>query len=198
VASGRVPPGLAAGHLVTSWLNPTGILGGVLAVGTCAYLAACFLCHDAVRLGEPALAEAFRRRALGAGLGTGALALAGIAVLRADAPALFHGLTHRGLPLVVASAVAGVGSLVLLARRWYRTVRVSAAAAVASVLWGWAVAQYPLMLPPGTRYDEVAATRPVLVATLVATAVGAVLLLPSLLWLLMLFGRAEPAADQPG
>ncbi len=191
IGSGRVPPGLAAGDIVTSWLNPTGVLGGVLAVGTCAYLAACFLCHDAVRLGEPEQAEAFRRRALGAGLAVGVLALVGIAVLHADAPVLFHGLTHRALPLVVASALAGVGSLVLLLRRWYRVVRLTAAAAVAAVLWGWAVAQYPVMLPPGTRYDEVAATRSVLVAMLVVTAAGAVLLVPSLLWLLSLFGRPE-------
>ncbi|MGO4759566.1 cytochrome d ubiquinol oxidase subunit II, partial [Streptomyces sp. 2MCAF27] len=34
VASGRVPPGLAAGDLITSWLNPTSLLGGVLAVLT--------------------------------------------------------------------------------------------------------------------------------------------------------------------
>jgi cytochrome d ubiquinol oxidase subunit II len=62
IASDRVPPGLAAGNLITSWLNPTSILGGVLAVGTCAYLAAMYLCHDAERLGWPDLADVFRRR----------------------------------------------------------------------------------------------------------------------------------------
>ena len=64
VASGRVPLGLARGDIVTSWVNPTSFLGGVLAVGTCAYLSAMYLCHDAARLGHPDLAEAFRRRAL--------------------------------------------------------------------------------------------------------------------------------------
>ena len=33
VASGRVPPGIAQGDVITSWLNPTSILAGVLAVG---------------------------------------------------------------------------------------------------------------------------------------------------------------------
>lgn len=56
VASGRVPPGLAAGDLVNSWLAPTSLLGGVLAVGVCAYLAAVYLCDDAVRAGLPELA----------------------------------------------------------------------------------------------------------------------------------------------
>jgi hypothetical protein len=49
IASGRVPSGLARGNLLTSWWNPTSILGGVLAVGTCAYLAAVYLCADARR-----------------------------------------------------------------------------------------------------------------------------------------------------
>ena len=38
VATGRVPPGNARGNLITSWLNPTSLLGGTLAVGVCAYL----------------------------------------------------------------------------------------------------------------------------------------------------------------
>ena len=195
IASGRVPPGLAAGHPFTSWLNPTGVLGGVLAVGTCAYLAACYLCHDAVRLGAADLAEGFRRRALGTGVAVGAVAVGGIAVLGTDAPELFHGLTHRGLPAVLASALAGAASLVLLFRRRYVAVRVAAAVAVAAVLWGWALAQYPFMLPPGTRYPDVAATRSVLDATLVVTAIGTALLLPSLYWLLRLFQGTE--ADLP-
>ena len=40
---------------VTSWLNPTSMLGGVLAVGACAYLAAVYLIADADRAGAPAL-----------------------------------------------------------------------------------------------------------------------------------------------
>jgi cytochrome d ubiquinol oxidase subunit II len=206
IACGRVPPGLAAGHPFTSWLNPTGVLGGVLAVGTCAYLAACYLCHDAVRLGAPKrrltdpaqvpahddLAEGFRRRALGTGVAVGAVAVGGIAVLGTDASELFHGLTHRGLPAVLVSALAGAASLVLLLRRRYVAVRVAAAVAVAAVLWGWALAQYPFMLPPSTRYADVAATRSVLDATLLVTAIGAVLLLPSLYWLLRLFQGTEP------
>ena len=39
VASGRVPAGGIAGDPVDSWINPTSILGGVLAVTMAAYLA---------------------------------------------------------------------------------------------------------------------------------------------------------------
>ena len=194
IASGRVPPGLAAGNIVTSWLNPTSVLGGVLAVGTCAYLAAMYLCRDAERLGHPDLADAFRRRALVTAVVVGAVVLGGIAVLHADAPAVFRGLTHRGLPLVILSAAAGLGSLALLVARRYVLVRPAAAVAVAAVLWGWALAQYPRMLPPKLDYTTAAARPPVLVATLAAVGVGSLLLVPSLGWLYVLFQRSQPAA----
>src|SRR5436190_1933591 len=47
IAAQRVPVGNAAGGLITSWLNPTSILVGVLAVASSAYLAAVYLAADA-------------------------------------------------------------------------------------------------------------------------------------------------------
>ncbi len=47
IASGRVPSGGKAGDPWDSWVNPTSILGGVLAVCLTAYLAAFFLVSDA-------------------------------------------------------------------------------------------------------------------------------------------------------
>ena len=192
IASGRVPAGLAAGNLVTSWCNPTSLLGGVLAVGVCGYLAATYLCHDAVRLDAPDLAEVYRRRALVTAVAVGVVALGGIAVLRADAPALYSGLTHQALPWVLTSAAAGVASLALLTVRRYLLLRATAGLAVAAVLWGWAVAQYPRMLPPDTSYRGDEATHSVLTATLVVSAAGALLLAPSLGWLLALFQGRPP------
>ena len=52
IASGRVPAGGVAGDPWDSWINPTSILGGVLAVTVCAYLAAVYLVWDARRLGH--------------------------------------------------------------------------------------------------------------------------------------------------
>ena len=66
IASGRVPAGGVAGDPWTSWVNPTSVLGGVLAVVVVAYLAAVYLVWDARRLGDQAMAEYFRRRAVGA------------------------------------------------------------------------------------------------------------------------------------
>ncbi len=92
VASGRVPLGNAAGDPLTSWLNPTSMLGGTLAVVTCAYLAAVLVSRDAAAGGSEDLAEYFRRRALISGALAGLVALAGVFVLRLDAPDLFNGL----------------------------------------------------------------------------------------------------------
>jgi cytochrome d ubiquinol oxidase subunit II len=189
VASGRVPPGLARGDLLTSWWNPTSVLAGLLAVGTTAYLAAVYLTGDARRSRDHALAEAFRRRGLISAVVTGAVTLGGIIVLRDDAPRLYAGLTGRALPVVVISALAGIASLVLLVVRRYTLARVTAALAVAAVLWGWALAQYPLLLPPDVTVARAAAEPPVLHATLAVVIVGLVLLVPSLLWLFSLFQR---------
>ncbi|GLW98747.1 cytochrome d ubiquinol oxidase subunit II [Microtetraspora sp. NBRC 16547] len=187
IASGRVPPGLAAGNLLSSWVNPTSMYGGVLAVGVCAYLAAVYLCDDAVRAGlDPA---GFRRRAIGTGIVVGVVALAGIAVLRLDAPALFAGLTHRALPAVVASAAMGIASLGLLLARAYLLVRVTAILAVTAVMWGWPLAQYPVMLPPAFTYRQAAAGPEVLVVTLIVLGVGALLVLPAIAWLLAIQRR---------
>ena len=59
IASRRVPVGNAAGHLFGSWTEPTSILIGVLAVASCAYLAAVYLAADAVRLGRAGTGAAF-------------------------------------------------------------------------------------------------------------------------------------------
>ncbi|GAA3240433.1 cytochrome d ubiquinol oxidase subunit II [Dactylosporangium siamense] len=196
IASGRVPVGNAAGDLVTSWLNPTSVVIGALGVATGAHLAAVYLAADAHRLGERSLELDFRARALGSGVVVGALALAGLLVVRADAPALYDGLT-RGWGAVMAgsSAAAGLVTLVLVQRRRFGPSRVTAALAVAAVLAGWAAAQRPSILP-GLTVEEAAAGRATLLAVVVAVVAGAVVLVPSLALLFHLYlrGRLDPVA----
>jgi cytochrome d ubiquinol oxidase subunit II len=195
VASGRVPPGLARGDLLRSWWNPTSVLGGLLAVGSTAYLAAVYVTGDARRTGRTDLAEDFRRRGLATAVVTGLIALGGILVLRTDAPGLYAGLTGPALPIVIVSAAGGLASIALLFRRAYVPARGSAAVAAAAVLWGWAVAQYPVMLP-GLTVSRAAAEPAVLHAMLAVTIVGLILLVPSLLWLFAL--SQSRAATEPG
>jgi cytochrome d ubiquinol oxidase subunit II len=192
VASGRVPVGNQAGDTVSSWLNPTGVLIGVLAVASGAYLAAVFLAGDSVRAGLPDLARAFRARALGAGVVTGALAIAGLLVLRSDARALFDGLTSGGgLAAVLASGVFGAATLWLVASERYGLARWSSAGAVAAITVGWVLAQDPYVLPPRLTLDQAAASDATLTTLVISMGIGALVLVPSLVYLyrLVLQGR---------
>ncbi len=185
IASRRVPVGNAVGDPFSSWLNPTSILIGVLAVAAAAYTAAVFLCGDAVRRGQPHLEDAFRKRALAAGVAAGAVALAGLFVLRWDAEPLYHRLVAgRGLAALAVSVVAGLATLSLVWRRRYEPARYCAALAVATIVAGWALAQAPVFLRDLT-IEQAAASRDTLVAVIVAVVAGGLILFPSLA---LLFG----------
>lgn len=195
IASGRVPAGERTGNVLGSWLNPTSLLGGVMAVVVCAFLAAVYLTADAERRGNAATVRAFRRRAIGAAVVAGVVALGGVFVLQHDAPDLFHGLTHRGAPLIALSAVAGATTLFLLTRARYAWARVSAAVAVVSVLFGWAAGQYPYMLEHTLKISDAAGAHATLVAILVVLGGGSVLLVPALAWLFVLMQRGVLAGE---
>jgi cytochrome d ubiquinol oxidase subunit II len=199
VAAERVPVGNAAGHLFTSWLNPTSILIGALAVASSGYLAAVYLAADAARVGDPDLEQAFRSRALAAGVLAGAVALAGLVVLHSDAHSLFEQLLHgAALGAVVVSLVAGTGTLALVWGRRFEAARYSAAAAVAAVIAGWAFARYPTLLP-GLAVDAAASPHDTLVVLIVAVLAGGVLLFPALglLFRLTLTGHFDTHAGAP-
>jgi cytochrome d ubiquinol oxidase subunit II len=202
IASRRVPVGNAAGDQFSSWLNPTSLLIGVLAVATAAYLAAVFLCADAARLGETTLERKFRARALAAGLVSGAIALGGVAVLHSDAHPLYHRLVEgKGLIGLLASILAGSATLALVWQKRYEASRYTAALAVAAIIAGWALAQSPVFLE-GLTVREAAAGRDTLVAVIVAVLAGAAILFPSLALLFRLvlrgdLGRGEGAAGPP-
>ncbi len=200
VASGRVPVGNAEGDLVTSWLNETSIMIGTIAVATGAYLAAVYLAADAVRVGKAELARSFRLRALGAGVAAGAVALAGLPIVREDARPIWDGLTSgAGLAAVLVSVAGGVATLALVWMGRFEPARATAALAVAAIIAGWGIAQSPTFLP-GLTIDEAAAGRPTLVSLLVSIGLGALVLIPSLALLfgLTLRGRFDPGpAPEP-
>ncbi|HWE66548.1 MAG TPA: cytochrome d ubiquinol oxidase subunit II [Acidimicrobiales bacterium] len=198
VAAGRVPPGVGRGNALSSWWNPVSVMTGVLAVVVCAYLAAVYLTADARRSGDPKLTAQFRLRALIAGAVAGIVSAAGLLFLHSDAPTLAHGLAHRALPLVIVSGFAGLASLALLYLGHFLTARLTAALAVAAVLWAWAVAQYPNLLNPGLTISQAAANHSVLAAVLISLVVGALLLVPSLTCLYLLFQHNAPADSEIG
>ncbi len=180
IASQRVPVGNAAGDLWSSWLNPTSIMAGVLALLSSAYLAAVYLAADARREGDQDMAAIFRTRALVTGSVAGAAALAGALVVRSDARWIFDRLVASPAVLSVAvSLLAGLATLVLVYRWRLGAARISAAVAVAGVVGGWALAQNPLLLP-GLTVRQAAAPDNVQLLLVISILVGGLILFPSL------------------
>jgi len=189
IASGRVPAGGVAGDPWDSWVNPTSILGGVLAVCACAYLAAVYLVWDARRLSDADLIQYFRIRAIAAAIVVGVVAFVGIFVLASDAEYLFDGLTSRALPLVIVSAICGAGSLALLLRANHRGARFAAVGAVAAVIVGWGVAQWDYLLPESLTVEDAAAPSGTIGAVLVATVLAVLFVFPAIGFLFVLDQR---------
>jgi cytochrome d ubiquinol oxidase subunit II len=190
IASGRVPA-TGRGDLWASWLNPTSVFGGLIAVGTCAFLAGTFLTADAARAGRAPLAEQLRRRTVAVGGVTGALVFTALVPITRDAPTLSAGLTGRAAPLIVLSALAGTVALVLLLRRRPGPARFAAVGAVGAVLAGWGTAQYPWMLVDETTIDAAAGAPATLRALLVAVALAGIIVVPALVYLFRLT-QSEP------
>ena len=189
IASGRVPANPAHTDLAV-WTGPTSLLLGALFVAVCAYLAAVYLTQEASRRGDHRLRRYFARRAAMAGTISGALSLATLAEIHSSNPALYHGLTHRALPLVIVAAGCGLAVVVLLATGRSQGLRALSVLGVAAVVFGWGVAQYPVLLP-GTGLTLTTASAPhSILVTLVVVFVAAVLLVvPSFLLLFSLHGR---------
>ena len=198
IASGRVPVGNAAGDLLTSWLNPTSLLVGTLAVASAAYTAAVYLAGDARREGMTEMSERFRKWALISGAVVGAIAVCGPLVLYQDARPLYDGLSSGwGLAAGFVSGIAGVATLALVYRRRFEPARASAALAVGAIIAGWGLAQNPTFLP-GLTVEEAAAGDATLMAIALSVGLGLLILLPSLalLFRLVLTGRFDPGKER--
>lgn len=189
IASGRVPA-TGVGNRWTSWTGPTSWVGGILAVLTCAYLAAIFLAADAERLGHQQLTERFRRRSLITAVITGVAAVAGIFPLVVDADTLVDGLLGRGVAFLIVSGLAGLASVALLLRNKFRLARVTGVIAVAAVVGGWGVGQYPWVLVDELSIEDAAGDPATLWGLLIAFGVSAILVVPSLAYLYLLTDRS--------
>lgn len=185
IASGRVPLD-EQGDIWTSWTGPTSWVGGVLAVLTCSFLAGTFLAADSERSGNAALAEEIGSKAFVAGLITGGVSLVAAVTLELDATSLASGLHGRGLPLIITSAVAGSFSVWRLHQKRWARARVGAVIAVAAIVIGWGVGQYPDILVDHAEIDEVIGARPTQIGLLIVFAMAAVTVVPALAWLFVL------------
>lgn len=199
VSSGLVwdPSGSFAQNYVSPWLNLYCLAVGGLTLAAFAFLAAVYLAAEPA---DDALREAFRGRGLGAGIAVGVMALLVLALAGSGAPGMRAGLLHApwSVPLHLAALAAAASAIAALwARRW-RAARLAAGAEVALLLWGWGLGQFPLLIPPDLSIGAAAAPAATLRAVFVALVLGAVVLIPSLLYLFRIFKSSEHHAQQEG
>lgn len=195
IASGQLAvtaEGDYTGDYLTGWISPMSIFNAFFAVGLCAYLAAVYLSREASREADAPLAALWRQRALATGAWMGILAMAGLMVVAADAPVLWKGFRGQAWPLVAVSMVGGICSLVALLLRRFTAAVLGAGVAVAGVICGWGVAQYPAIIPPVVTVKAAKGPDAVLWALIGGFAIGAALLVPSLGYLFYLFKGKRP------
>jgi cytochrome d ubiquinol oxidase subunit II len=181
VASGRVPPGNRQGDPVTSWLNPTSVLFGLLGLGAAAFVAASFLVSDARRFGAPELEGYFRRRSALAAAYLVVVLGVGLLVVHEDAPRLYDGLTSgRGLTFSLVAVVGILATEILLRRGGVRGTRLTAIASVTALVLAWGTAQRPYALPTTLTVDQAAGDPDTMRWLVVVTVVAVALIGPAL------------------
>jgi cytochrome d ubiquinol oxidase subunit II len=192
VASGAMPRTGRTdfyGGFIAPWLTPFCLAVGALTLTLFAFLAAVYLTVEARDI---ALQGDFRRRALAAAVAVFVAAGITLAVAMRSAPLVARGLTASvwALPLHVVTGLTALGAIGALWVRRYRAARLAAAAQVSLILWGWALAQYPYLIPPDLTIRAAAAPRITLVLSLWVLGAGALVLFPSLIYLFRVFKRA--------
>ena len=189
IAFGVVTQGsvrLAAGDEIAlagrvAWFSPYAIANGLLALATCAYLAAVYLTNET----SGQLQGDFRLRAIIAGTATAILAGLVILLARHQARWFYERLlSTRTVPVIALGLVCFAGSAWSVFTRRYALSRVLAAAEIFFLLWGWGLAQYPYLAYPDLPLAAVAAPLPTLRFVVLSLPIGASLLVPSL-WLLL-------------
>jgi cytochrome d ubiquinol oxidase subunit II len=200
VASGRVGRETHGGFVaqyVAPWLTPFAFSVGLLALALFAFLAAVFL---TLETHDHDLCEDFRRRALGSGIAVFLASALALVLSGGQAPLVMAGLMASpwALPLHLATGITASGVLAALWFRRFALARIGAGLQVSLIFWGWALAQYPLLIPPGFTIEGTAAPQATLRALLIATALGGIVLVPSLWYLFHIFKAvpADPGARQ--
>jgi cytochrome d ubiquinol oxidase subunit II len=157
---------------------------GALTLALFGYLAAVYLTLEANDASER---RAFRNRALISAVAVAVLALAVLLAANAEVRGALMD-SPWAVPLHVATGASALATFVFLWREDYVPARLAAASHVAFIVWGWALAQYPYLVRPHLTVGDTAAPANVLALLLQVLGVGAVILIPSLLYLFGIFG----------
>ena len=189
----RAEPALIE-DFVAPWFGVFPFAVGILTLAIFTYLAAVYATVQAPPGG--ALADDFRRRALGSAVAADVTAGVVLLLARRDAPVIWQGLTQRRWTwlLVWAATLLALGALYCLWSRRYRLARFCAAGQVVLILCGWGAAQFPYLIVPTLTIQQSASDPRTLKLLVGALIFGAAVLIPSFGYLYRLFGvvRAKP------
>jgi cytochrome bd ubiquinol oxidase subunit II len=181
----RVTTGFFAG-----WLTPFALTCGLFALALFAFLAATYMTVDTQ--GQPDLQSDFRLRAIWAQTALIPLAIIVFITSKYGAPLMYHRLTNWWAPLLLGwtALSAIIATLALWSRRFYLA-RIAAVAQVTFIVVGWGLAQFPHLVTPDVTLQNAAAPESTLKLLLLALGAGAVVLLPSLIYLFQIFKGQE-------
>jgi cytochrome d ubiquinol oxidase subunit II len=180
--------GDAIGSLATgsyAWLSPFALAVGAFAVTVCAQTAAVFILRE---IDDEAVRNDFRRRAVRATFAVWIVGLVPAILTATTQPDIFASL-HGPLPIsaVVVALGAGVVVIVSVMQRRDALARAAVALESAAILGGWFGGQTPYLVPHRYTFAQAASSDAMIVAFLVATGVGFLVLIPSLVLLFRVF-----------
>jgi cytochrome bd ubiquinol oxidase subunit II len=183
-ASAKIAGAASFGEVfVRPWTAAFPAAVGFFALALFAFLAATYLTVDAE---QAELQEDFRIHALAAAAAVLVCAALALGLAHSAAPRVAMGVVG-GLLIQAATASAAITAIAALWLRRYRLARIAAAAQVSLILWGWMIAQYPYLIPPALTIRNAAAPAVTLRLLAVGLGAGAVVLLPSLHYMLRTF-----------
>jgi cytochrome d ubiquinol oxidase subunit II len=181
----RVTTGFLAG-----WLTPFALTCGLFALALFAFLAATYLTVDTQA--QPDLQNDFRLRALWAEATLIPLAIIVFITSKGGAPLMYRGLTNWWAPLLLGwTALSALTATLALWARRFSLARIAAVAQVSFILVGWGLAQFPHLVAPDVTIQNAAAPESTLKLLLLALGAGAIILLPSLIYLFQIFKGQE-------
>jgi cytochrome d ubiquinol oxidase subunit II len=195
-AYGRIGAASFAQVFISPWLAPFPIAVGLFALALFAFLAAIYLTIEAKD--DDALREDFRVRALIAAIVVAVLAAVALVLSRNAAPRVMAGVVGGSWSwlLHLCTGTAAVTSIAALWRRNFRLARITAAAQVSLILWGWVLAQYPFIIPETVSIRQASAPEVTLTLLLIGLGAGALVLIPSLRYLLRTFAGHATEAEE--
>src|SRR6201995_5800714 len=178
-----------------TWFRPFPLIVGLLSLSLFAYLSACYLTvetHDSELQGD------FRKRALFSGFVSVMAAFATYLVAENSAQRILDGLSRSPdcLLIEVGAAIATLVAFQALWSRNYPRARIAAAAQVGLIVIGWGFAQYPYLVRPELTIFNGASPLNILVEMEIAIALGAAILIPSLILLLLIFKSRGTSSAQ--